>query len=156
MEPYPLNNINPSQLKNFVRELCIISSRYAKKQKAVEDLDRHLEKIKKPKGIKLQKEHIAKLMPKINKVVEAEKMLLTKHSEEAKEKQFREQIKRLENDLYQARKERDKAKDENKHKIDQLATTVISIKERISNIIRAKMQKEKRINELNQKIDNQF
>ncbi|MBN4049132.1 hypothetical protein JYT91_00775 [archaeon AH-315-M20] len=124
MQQYPLEHINPSQVKNFFRSLCVVSNRYAHKEQAVSH--RHITKLKKH--------------PKI------------KESEAVIEKELEVKINQLEQELHQTKQERDKAVDENKKQIHELNVALLSIKTRMNEILEHKKEREKIVRELERKI----
>ena len=123
---HALEHINPSQIKDFFRSLCLVSNRYKKKEHPVYETLKHLEK----KHFKT----------------------LEKKSEAAIEKDLEVKINRLERELHQTKKERDKAVGENREQIHELNVSLLSIKTRMNEILEYKRQRERRIRELERKI----
>jgi prefoldin subunit 5 len=154
MEEHSLEHVNPSQLKSFVRKLCIISSRYEKKQKAVENLDKHVDKLAKSKKIK-KSDALSGLRSKIDEVLDAEKKIMGyRKSELSVEKDLKIRIENLEKDLLQARTERDKAVKYNRERIKEINDSLTSIKSKITEVADSKRERTRRLAELEQKISN--
>lgn len=65
---------------------------------------------------------------------------------------LRARIEQLEEDLLKTSEERDAALEENRAKIDELKSHLLTMKEGLKALIRAKMEKEKRIRQLEDKI----
>ena len=62
-------------------------------------------------------------------------------------------IRQLEEDLLKTSEERDSALEENKAKIDELRIDLLSLRESIKKIIKSKLAKEKRLRQLEEKIE---
>ena len=151
-----LEQINPSQIRNFFVSLCAASSRYEKRQKAMLDLDKHMEKLQKHPKFKnlLNSNDISQLKSKINEVLGSERKILgNKKLMNAKENELIGKINSLERELEQARLERDSALEENKQKIHELNIGLLSVKTRMEKLIEHKREREKRIRELEKKIN---
>lgn len=151
-----LEHISPSQVKSFFSSLCTVSSRYGKRQKAMQDLDKHLEKLQKQPKFKnlLKSDDISQLKSKINEVLGSEKKILgNKKLQATKENELIGKISSLERELEQARLERDNALEENKQKIHELNIALLSVKTRMEKLIEHKREREKRIRELEKKIN---
>ena len=149
-----LEQINPSQVRNFFVSLCSVSSRYEKKHHNIEDLNKQLEKIKKYSKGKLDTGDIPGLKSKINEVLESERKILGHNrAETAKEKELFEKIGELEHELQLAKQERDNAIEKNRKQIHELNAALLSIKTRMDKFIERKEEREKRIRELEKKIN---
>lgn len=152
MEPF--EQINPSSIRDFFNRLCIAGSRHEKRHNAIKDLDNQLEKIQKYSKGKLDMADIPRLKSKINEVLESERRILSlKQQGSAKETESARKIKELEHELGQVRTERDRALGENKEKIHELNLALLSIKTRMEKFIEHKREREKRIRELENKIN---
>lgn len=103
-----LDNINPSNLKKFFRELCIIYSRHPT-----------IEQIPQPNTLNLDN-----LKKYRNSYVTTENMLKSK-------------IQQLEEELQLTKEEKSKALEENKRRIDNLSDELMSIKNRVQNLIKS-------------------
>lgn len=71
----------------------------------------------------------------------------------ATESALRQRIQQLEEDLLKTSEERDSALEENKAKIDELRIDLLSLREAVKRIIKSKLAKEKRIRQLEEKIN---
>ena len=67
---------------------------------------------------------------------------------------LRNRIKQLEEDLLKVSEERDIALEENKRKIDEINVTLLAVRENLEKLRKAKERKEKRIRQLEEKINN--
>lgn len=68
------------------------------------------------------------------------------------EKALRYKIKELENELQQARKEKDKALTENKSRINELSIQLLSVKTGIRELMHYKQERDRRLRSLEKKI----
>jgi len=107
MQNYSLDGINPLFLKNFLRKLCIVVSRYSNKDKILET---------------------------------ATKDMLTVR------------IMELEEELHQTRQERNTILHENRNKIIELNSSLLSIKTQVNKLLEAKRKREERTEYLEKKI----
>ena len=149
-----LEQVNPYRVKTFFVNLCAVSSRYEKKHHAIEDLDNQLEKIKKYSKGKLDTDDIPGLKSKINEVLESERKILGHtRAETAKVKEMFEKIDAMEHELQLAKQERDNAIEKNRKQIPELNAALLSIKMRMDKFIEHKREREKRIRELEKKIN---
>ncbi|MAE42582.1 hypothetical protein CMO93_02330 [Candidatus Woesearchaeota archaeon] len=122
MEQHSLERINHSQIKDFFRSLCIVGNRYEKKEHPVYENLQHLEK---------------------------------KHFKKPKaitEKEPKNKMKALEQELQEVKNERDEAVGENRKQIHELNVALLSIKTRMNEILEHKKEREKRVKELEEKI----
>ncbi len=71
----------------------------------------------------------------------------------AAESALRARIQQLEEDLLKTSEERDSALEENKARIDELRVELLSLREAIKKLLRAKMAKEKRVRQIEEKIN---
>lgn len=126
MQNTSLEHINPSNLKQFVRKLSIVSSRHANKQAGINS------------GYK----------DKIEQNSKEKKLLESKNIENA----LRKRVHDLEQELMHTKEERDAAIDENKSRINELNIALLSVKEKMKEFIEAKKAREKRIRHLENKI----
>ena len=67
---------------------------------------------------------------------------------------LRNRIKQLEEDLLKVSEERDIALEENRKKIDELNITLLAVRENLEKLRKARERKEKRIRQLEEKINN--
>ena len=116
MQNASLDDINPSNLKNFFKELCIVNDRYAGRELAVYDRKIEFVQLKKYKS-----SHIT-----------TEKMLSSK-------------IQKLEEELQQTREEKNRALGENRNRINELNDALVSIKTLIHEMLEAKKQRIKHL-----------
>lgn len=112
MQNASLDNINPSNLKNFFSKLCIVNDRYAGRELAAYNVNIEFGQLKKYKS-----SHIT-----------TEKMLSSK-------------IQKLEEELQQTREEKNRALGENRNKINELNDALVSIKTVIHELLEAKKQR---------------
>ena len=68
------------------------------------------------------------------------------------ESALRARVEQLEEDLLKTSEERDAAMEENRARIDELTAHLLTIREGLKKLIRAKLEKEKRIRQLEEKI----
>ncbi len=71
----------------------------------------------------------------------------------ATESALRARIQQLEEDLLKTSEERDSALEENKAKIDELRIDLLSLREAVKKLLKAKLAKERRIRQLEEKIN---
>ena len=137
MEQHSLEHINPSAVKHFFGKLCLVTGRYAKKHHAVNHLQKHLDQIKKHTvGKKLHPKYVSELNLRINDVLDAERKISSSGTAETfLEKELSLKVEELEQELRNTRRERDNAIGENKEKISEVSTALLSIKTRLSNLI---------------------
>ena len=126
-----LDYIHPSRIKDFFRHICAISPRYVKKnhpREFVNSKERHLTVIpvKKYKKESLKSNDANQLKSRINE---------------------------LEEHIEHLTLERDTAIDKNKAKIDDLTLSLLSIKTKVQDILHLKGMRERRIRELEHKIN---
>ena len=69
------------------------------------------------------------------------------------ESALRQRIEQLEEDLLKTSEERDSALEENKAKIDELRMELLSLREAIKKMLREKLAKEKRLRQIEEKIE---
>ena len=137
MEQHSLEHINPSEVKHFFGKLCLVTGRYAKKHHAVNHLQKHLDQIKKhPVGKKLHPKYVKELKSRINDVLDAERRISSSGTAETfLERELSLKVEELEQELRKTRIEKDKAVGENKEKISEVSTALLSIKTRLSKLI---------------------
>ena len=126
-----LDYIHPSRIKDFFRHICAISSRYVKKnhpREFVNSEERHLTVI----PVKKYKKESLK----------------TNDANQLKSK-----ISELEEHIEQLTLERDTAIEKNKAKIDDLTLSLLSIKTKVQDLLHLKSMRERRIRELEHKIN---
>jgi DNA repair exonuclease SbcCD ATPase subunit len=142
MENTSFENISSSDTKKFFRHICIATSRFIKKEHAISDLKRHLERINQNSKIaELKARDIYQLKTKINKILKTRKRLSEhRNLEGAGEKQLRKKIHQLENELDRVKEERDTAQKENKDKIVEMNSAISSLKTRMSEIVYKKLK----------------
>ena len=126
-----LDYIHPSRIKDFFRNICAISPRYVKKNHPIESAgsgERHLTvvPVKKYKKESLKTNDANQLKSKINE---------------------------LEEHIEHLTLERDTAIEKNKAKIDDLTLSLLSIKTKVQDLLHLKSMRERRIRELENKIN---
>ena len=125
-----LDYIHPSRIKNFFRHICAISLRYVKKSHAKEFVNSE-QKLPAVFSKKYKKESLK--------------------TDDAN--QLKARINELEEHIEQLTLERDKAIEKNKAKIDDLNLALLSIKTKVQDLLHLKSMRERRIRELEHKIN---
>ena len=143
MEQHSLERINSSQIKDFFRSLCMVSSRYEKKEHPAYETLKHLEN-KHFKTSENQRFSVPQKSKRFSREINK--------SEAAIEKELKDKIFQLEHELHQTRQERDKSIGENREQIHELNVSLLSIKTRMNEILEHKKQRERRVRELERKI----
>jgi septal ring factor EnvC (AmiA/AmiB activator) len=115
MEQYSWDDTSFSNLKSFVKKLCVVFNRHTEKGHYANDL-----------GIQLTKGSTEKIL--------------------------RAKIQQLEDNLEQTKKEKDKALNENRKKIDELNLALLSVKTKIKELIHYKKERDKKLKDLEKKI----
>jgi len=133
-----IEHLNPSQLKRFVKKLCLVSNRYSKKQKALSDLNSHLKKLSKSSKP-------SELKTKIDNVLTTEKQILKSKTSKSHDEDLKKRIHKLENELKEVTKEKDDAINKNKGQISELTISLLSVKTRLSNFIEEKKERDKKL-----------
>ncbi len=149
--------IHPSELKHFLRHVCMASKGHKEGEKAREKPDRQVRKIKKislEKNIK--KENFEKELEQLSEKIKLGsnkegKLLKHIHVEEDTLRYLTKKIKTLESDISATKRGSKKGKI-NKEKIKKFTNTINQIRSKIDQLIKAKRYKEDRINELEKKI----
>ena len=150
--------VHPSELKHFFRHVCIVGKRHGEKDKAREELNNQVKKIKKislsgnAKQGSIEKE-VEQLNSKIDAVLQKESRLLSHTGvDENIVRHLKGKIKALEEDLSIAKSERDKATTSNKGDIKAITDAIIQMKSKMHQMLNKKMYREERIKELEEKI----
>lgn len=125
-----LENIHPSQIKDFFREICKIT---ISQQKKYHQFSHQNIKLQKEKEIPFQKYKKGKFQ-----------------SENVDE--LKQHIKELEQQLQETKQERDRAIEQNRNKISDLNLALLSIKTKTEELLHIKRQRERRITDLEKKI----
>jgi len=112
MQNTSLDDINPSNLKNFFKKLCRVNNGYKGRELAAYNVNIEFDQLKKYKS-----SHIT-----------TEKVLSSK-------------VQKLEEELQQIREEKNKALGENRNRIDELSGAIVSIKTVIHELLEAKKQR---------------
>ena len=109
MQNVSLDGINPSNLKNFFKELCIVNNRRAGRELSSYNVNTEIGQLKKFKS-----SHITT------------------------EKMFSSKIQQLEEELQKTREEKNRALGENRNRINELNDALVSIKTVIHELLEAK------------------
>ena len=112
MQNASLDNINPSNLKNFFKELCIVNDRYAGRELAAYNMNLEFGQLKKYKSSHITTENMLSL-----------------------------KIQKLEEELQQTREEKNRALGENRNRINELNDALVSIKTVMRELLEAKKQR---------------
>jgi len=146
MEQHSLDHVNPSQLKNYFWKLCLVSGRYGEKHYAMKHLHTHLDKLKShPAGKKLHPGYVTELKARVNRVLEADRKILGSIKPAiTREMDHRLKIYRLEEELRRIREEKNHTTEENKKKIDEVGTALLSIKTRLNDLLQTDKKPKKR------------
>ena len=150
--------IHPSELKHFLRHVCMIGHEHSEREEAREELNNQVKKIKKislsrnaNKG-DIEKE-LEQLNSKVDLVLQKEsKLLKYTRVDENTVRHLTGKIKTLEGDLSIAKRERDKAMISNKGEIKDITDTIVQMKSKMHQILKEKMYRQDRIKELEEKI----
>jgi len=149
MQNASLDNINPSNLKNFFKELCVVYSRNVEKEEDIQDRGIEFEQLKKYKSShipteKMLRSRVQHLEGELN-----EQFKKYKSSHITTENMLSSKIQKLEEELQQTREEKNRALGENRNRINELNDALVSIKIVIHELLDAKKH---RIRHLERKI----
>ena len=128
--------MDPERLKRFVRHLCLISKKHRDREEARAELQRQIQRLKKFSSKKKEMdEELRELDRKISLVLEREAQLLgVQRGETAASGELMRGVM------------------ENKERIRQINDSISDVKEKLDNYIRVKTERERKINELEDKI----
>jgi len=144
---------DPTQVRHFFRRLCLVASRYAHKQRAVEQLNSHLGKIKKHSSKEEYHEDLNELNEHIQNYVQAsQKVKMYKPVLNFAERRLQQHVNELEHELAQAKEERDHAVIDNKQRIDEITHAIHSIKSQVDQLEAKHHRRGIRVRELEEKI----
>ncbi len=145
--------LTPKQGRRFLKKLCIVTSRYAKRQGAAQKLDEHLKKLKKHSNRKEYHEDLSQLRSKISEFVQVErKMRYRTQGDSINEKSLQARLAALESELLKTRQEKENAVHENRKRIDDVAFMLVSLKKQIDRLSREHHHREQRKHHLENKI----
>ena len=116
MQNASLDNINPSNLKNFFKELCIVNNRYAGRELASYNINIEFDQLKKYKSSHITTENMLSL-----------------------------KIQKLEEELQQTREEKNRALGENRNRINELNDALVSIKTVMRELLETKKHRIKHL-----------
>ncbi len=151
-------HINPAALKDFVRHVCIAARKHHEREEAKTGLEMQIKKVKQaslakqPKRWLVEKE-LEALNKKISMVLEKESQLRgTEEKDSADIAELKNKVQQLEREL--AEKERSESEElsKNKEKIEEMGYALKALKDKIGEIAAVKIEREKRIKELERRI----
>ena len=151
-------HIDPAALKEFVRHVCIVIKKHHEREEARTGLERQIKKIKtislakNPKRWLIEKE-LKALNNKISLALEKESKLLGMgEKDSAVILELKNKIQQLERELMEKEKSETEALAKNKEKIEEMDYTLKALKGKIEEIAVVKVEREKRIKELERRI----
>lgn len=148
-----LQNIGPGQIKDFFKHVCFVINEHKEKEKAREDLHKQIRKIREaPKKWIFEKE-VKGLHEKVGNVLATEKKLLAYKDDAKLIKRLKDKVNFLEGQLAKAKAERDEALFENRERANEIQDSLRYIKSRMHRFIRAKEERDKRLKELEKKVE---
>ena len=148
--------IDSKQAKHFFKKLAVVSLRYRKRQNAVGELNKHINRIKEQSTKKKFQEDMDMLHSKIKEVVKSEKGVRYMHEQNSNEVKLRKQLQELEMQLEYERAAKERALEINRKRIDQITKAVLLLKDHMQSLMQEKEKKTKRKAELEKKINSTF
>lgn len=145
---------NSKSFRHFAKHLFLIGKIYVERNKAKEDIYKHLEKMKKSIiKMRLSYTDISKLKEKIEKLINLDAKYAKFFKPEDKETQeLKRQINALEKELGNEREEKQRIIYESDEKIKQLTESLNNIKSQIRHLFLEKTRRHHRLKSLEQKI----
>ena len=156
-KPEQKPGITPAAFRKFLKQLIIISKKQKIKLKAQQALAKHLEKLKKTPAGKLDpkklRQSLKRLDDKLGAVLDAEKKLAAVGREDPEiVKMLKDEIIALKDRLREVEQERNKFAFEHKKTVKGLGEELAKAKEKVSKYAERKLERERRIRELEEKI----
>lgn len=148
-----LQDIEPEEIKDFFKHICIVVDEHKEREKAREELHKQIKKIKTaPKKWIFEKE-VKGLQKTVDNVLHTETKLLKYKDDTKLINKLNDKIKFLEGHLVKIKGEKDKALFENRQQISEIQNYINHIKSRMYIFIRAKEKRDKRLKELEKRIE---
>ena len=151
-------HIDPAALKEFVRHVCIVIKKHHEREEARTGLERQIKKVKtislakNPKRWLIEKE-LKVLNNKISLALEKESKLLGMgEKDSAVILELKNKIQQLERELIEKERSETEGLTKNKEKIEEMDYTLKALKSKIEEIAVVKVEREKRIKELERRI----
>lgn len=149
-----VSDINAEGMKRFVKHLCLTSKRHEEREKARNNLDWQLKKVKqitltqKPRKWLIEKE-LRELERKISTALEYERRLFgMSEADNSLIRQLKDRIFSLEYQLKQSEYMKEKEIEKNRELISDLGNTIADLREKIDILI----EREERIKRLEKKV----
>ena len=144
--------ISSHQLKRFVRHLSVVTKHYYEREKAKKSFDSHLNKMKKSTDID---KDISLLNKKINILLEKESRVAELGIDKKLPPSAKKKIALLQEQLVITQTERDAAVTENES-LKKSVESLSDLKEAMNHIDETKEKTEKRVGEIESKVDNKY
>ena len=146
---------NTKSFRNFAKHLFLISRVHSERNKAKEDVDDYLKKMRKSIiRMNLSYTNIDRLKQKVDNLVNLERKYAKFFRPEDRETlELKEQIKSLEQELRNEREEKLSIISENDEKIMELTESLDNIKNKMKHLFMEKAKKQHRLNALEQRIN---
>ncbi len=146
---------NSKSLRDFAKHLFLIGKVYIERNKAKEEVDSHLKKMRKSIiRMNLSYTDIDRLKQKIDNLISRERKYAKFFRPEDKETQeLKEQIKSFEQELRNEREEKLSMINENDEKIRELTESLSNIKNQMRHLYMEKAKRQHRLKALEQKIN---
>ena len=147
-----MDSVSGSELKRFVKHLCIVSKNYHDREQAQKNLQLHLERIKKDDNVERA---VSDLSKKINILLEKEAKVAGLGIKKNVPVSIRHKIKLLEEELNNIQGERDLLSKENvqlKKAIDSIA----GLQDTAADIVETNTQTEHRVDKIEERVDKRY
>ncbi|MBD3164698.1 hypothetical protein GF323_05865 [Candidatus Woesearchaeota archaeon] len=140
--------INPFQLKKFMKHLCIVSKRYYDRENSKKNLDSHLDKLKK-KGLHAE---IGKLNSRIDDLLEKEVNVSQLGRDKRMPVSVMKKLRRLEKELDELKSERAGLREENKE-LKKAVQSMTGLREAIETVHRKKDSVKNKVHKLGNTVE---
>lgn len=162
MQTSPISaDIDPANLKRFVRHLCILSKRHYDREKARDSLEKQMDRLKRLSSEGIKPGTLENEMERLNKslksVLEKETLLLRYQKQDRGAiRELQERLNALGLRLLQT--ERAKTTDTllTRQKLDYLNQAIFDLRSKLEYLIRVKTERQQRMEELERKIKQTF
>ena len=140
-------------VETFFRHICLAINKHGEREKARAELHRQIEKIRDAPKKWILEEEVKGLHKKFGEVLNTEKKLLGYKDDTHLINRLNEKIKHHEGQLAEMKSERNKALFENRELIKEAHNSMRNIKSRVHTFIKAKEERDKRLKELEKKVN---
>lgn len=147
-----LENLEPNEVKEFFRHLCIYVNDFKERDKARYELSKQIDRVRDaPKKWIFDKE-MKELNHKIDSVVKVERDINRYRDDKKVIENLLEKNKHLQRNLAIIKKQRDNAVGHNRLEIEKIKDSIMIIKDRMGVYLEAKEERDNRLQELESKV----